>query len=239
MDKYVLRLYGGTKNAGRQKFKPVIDIFEGKNFGQPVAISENHQVSINRFVNGNIMYKCMDYNPDVYLKKLEEYSALPDKTLEEFIADVAFINKKGFRIDESNPENFLFNPVTKKIGIVDICKKGSSLDLYGPYGHDWIVSVLCNEHDFLDCASRMRPEQRARMIELISKIERRILPICKKYGIPTAKYNNNDYLKFSIAEFLHSIDKINPHAKEGICHQLVRLNNPDLIPNLARMDINF
>lgn len=237
-DNYVLRLIGGETTVKSLNFEPVMDIFEGRNFGQAVAISKG--CSINRLVRGVPMYKCCETDPIVYLQKLKRYSKLSDKTLEQFIEDVSFINKKGYRIDESNPENFLFDCINQRIGIVDICKKGTtSLDLYGPYGHDWILEALCNGHDFLSCASKMNPMQKKEMFELITNLESRIIPMCKKYNIPIAKYNNEDYLKFSMAEFLSLKDKFDIFSKDGIRTQIVKLNHPEEIEKLKHMRPNF
>ena len=234
----MLRLFGGETTVKSLSFRPVTDIFEGRNFGQAVAIGKG--CSINRLVRGIPLYKCNETNPVKYLKKLREYSKLSDRTLEQFIEDVSFINKKGYRIDEGNPENFLYDCINKKIGIVDICKKGStSLDLYGPYGHDWILEALCNGHDFLSCASKMTPAQKKEMIELITNLESRIIPMCKKYNIPIAQYNNRDYMKFSMAEFLSLKDKINVFSRDGIRTQMVKLNHSEYIENLKWMSPNF
>ena len=237
-DNYVLRLLGSETSVKSPNFRPVIDIFEGRNFGQAVAASNG--CTINRLVKGVPMYKCLETDPVVYLKRLRKFSKLSDKTLEQFVEDVAFINKKGYRIDSSNPENFLYDCINQKIGIVDICKKGTtSLDLFGPYGHDWILEALCNGHDFLDCASKMNPAQKKEMFDLITNLESRIIPICKKYNIPIAKYNKEDYLHFSMAEFLSLRNKLNIFSKDGIRTQMVKLNHPEEVEKLSRMSQNF
>ena len=240
-DYYVLRILGRESNMKgiNLNFRPVTDVFEGRNFGQAVAISEN--CSINRLVRGTPLYKCKETDPVTYLKKLKEYSKLPDKTLEQFIEDVSFINKKGYIIDKGNPENFLYDRINKKIGIIDIHKKGiTNFDLFNPYGHDWIIEALCNGHNFFDCASKMNPAQRKEMLELITSLESRIIPLCKKYNIPIAKYNNKKYMEFSMAEFLSSKDKINVFSKEGIITQMAKLNHPEYdVETLKLLEPNF
>ena len=237
---YVLRLSRGQTTVDNQHFIPVQDIFDGRNYGQAVAISENGKISINKFVPGNMMYKAGDYNPITYLGELRKYSKLPDETLEKFIEDVSYINKKGYRIDSYNPENFLYDSTTQRIGIIDIKKKGTStLDLYNPYGHDWILSALCNEHDLLTIMSQMNAAQKKEVIDLITELEARIIPMCKKYNIPLAKYNSKDYSRFSMAEFLSLRSKINVSSNEGIRTQIIKLNHPDMIEYLKNVGSDY
>lgn len=237
-DNYVLRVPHGC-DANQKEFETVADIFEGRNFGQPVAISKNGRVSINRFVNGEVMYQCGNSDPDVYLKKLKGYASLPDKTVEQLVDDIAFLRKKGYSID-CNIENFLYDSKTKRIGIVDI-NRIPKKDIYNtPYGHDWVVEILCNGNDFLNAAEEMSPAQKREMLSLIKMVEQRIIPMCERHGIPIAKYNNKDYCEFSMAELLHSIDRINPASEECLVNQLVRLNHPDLIRYLKTNErINY
>lgn len=237
-NEYVLRMVGGTKSVGNRRFKPVQDIFEGRIFGQQVAVSEDGLVSINRFVPGNKLYKVNDalhnenFNPESYLKTLKRYTELPTNTLENFVDDIAFLNKKGYRIDQSNPGNFLYNPKTGKIGIVDISKKGSSsLDLFEPYSHDWVLDPLVNGHDIFEIYKKMSPNQRKEMFELITKLENRILPLCEKHGIPQAKWNHDDYGIGALRSILHVKDKID-YNNSCLFEPIVMNGYPNFIENL-------
>ena len=94
-DNYVLRLAGGETSCNNV-FEPVADIFEGRSFGQPIAInSAKPQVTISKFVTGKKMYTLNMEDKDEYLSLLKKYSSLPDETLENVVSDVAFINSKG------------------------------------------------------------------------------------------------------------------------------------------------
>jgi len=186
-----------------EKFKILQDNFGGRNFGQPLAESEDGLVQIARKVVGNKMYVCGSDDPQIYMKKLENYANLPDETLEAFIKDVAFINQKGYRIDQNNPENFLYDITTKRIGIVDIAQKEEDLTIIDePFGHDWIVAALVNEHDVHKVYRKASRQDRQKMLRTIKRLEERIIPICKKQGVPISKWNSRNYLPTSILNVL-------------------------------------
>ena len=228
-DKYVLRMFGGGKKI-TSKFFPVEDIFEGRNFGQAVAKTSDN-CSINRRVNGEIMHKCNGHDTKTYMRNLREYVQLSDETLEEFVSDVAFINSKGWRIDQSNPENFLLDRKTGKIGIIDLSRKNSSsLDLYEPYGHDWILDPLVNGHDIFGIYKKLSIEERKEMFELISKLEKRILPLCKKYDIPVSKWNKENYMFTSLLNFLDLKDGIDVSKVDDLFEPIIYARYPEMIP---------
>ena len=227
-DKYVLRLYGGTKTVKPQQFNPLADIFEGRNFGQPVAMSSDKSVSINKLVSGKHLYKVNGTDEKAYMESLRKYSELPDEVLEDFVENVAFLNSKGYRIDEGNPENFLYDEAKQKIGIVDICKKGSSsLDLFGPYSHYWILDPLANGHDYAEMYKKLDLPERKEMIELILKLEDRIKPMCKKHGIPVITAQREDYTLFDLPLFLAKLDKFDVNSSEGIITQMAKMEDPE------------
>lgn len=229
-DKYVLRLFGGQTKIDT-KFSPVEDIFEGRNFGQAVAKTKNN-TSINRRVFGVPMYKCNDYDPKTYMAKIREYKNLPDETLENFVADVAFIHSKGWRIDETNPENFLYDKATGRIGIIDLCKQNSSsLDLSDPYGHDWILAPLVNSHDVFKIYQKLTPEERREVFDIIKSLQERIIPLCEKYDIPIAKWNKDDYTFTSLINLLDLMNKIDVTKDNNPLGPIIYARYPRLIPN--------
>lgn len=236
-DKYILRLYGGTKTVKRQPFIQQPDIFEGRNFGQPVAISNDKTVSINKLVSGEHLHKVNGSDEKVYMENLRKYSELPDEVLEDFVENVAFLNSKGYRIDESNPENFLYDKAKQKIGIVDICQKGtSSLDLFGPYSHFWILEPLVNGHDYAEMYKKLDLPERKEMIELILKLEDRIKPMCKKYGIPVITAQREDYTPFDLPLFLAKLDKFDVNSSEGIITQMAKMEDPERLKSFKDWD---
>ena len=224
---YVLRILGGENKIKNHKFVPVEDIFEGKNFGQAVA-KNDEGITINKKVNGTKIYNIRENNPKKYMEQLREYSELPDETLENFVSDIAFINSKGYRIDQSNPENFLYDRVNKSIGIIDLQKQdSSSLDLFEPYAHDWIVDPLINGHDIFEIYNKLEPHERKEMFELIGKIENRVLPLCEKYGIPKAKWNKNDYMFSSVLNVLELKETVD--CSKDLFGQIIYSKYPSLI----------
>ena len=184
-ENYVLRMYGGAKSVD-YPFTPVEDIFEGKNFGQAIARTKKG-VSINKRVSGEHLYKCNDTDPATYMKKLREYSELSDETLDAFVSDVAFINSKGWRIDQTNPENFLYE--------------------------------------------KLSSEERKEMFELVDKIEKRIVPLCKKYNVPISKWKEDDYMFDSLINFLELRKSIDPTTCEDLYKPIIYQRYPSYIPN--------
>ncbi|MCM1265693.1 MAG: hypothetical protein NC200_05790 [Candidatus Gastranaerophilales bacterium] len=226
-DDYVLRIPGAQKDLTNLKFEPAKNIFEDRNFGQAVAQTTNG-ISINKKVPGTHLYKIRDYDVETYMQKLREYSELPDKTLDEYVSDIAFINSKGYRID-SNPENFLYDKATQKIGIIDIRPKGSSsLDLSEPYAHDWTLDPLVNGNDMIDIYDKASIDERKEIIKLITKLEDRLLPLCDKYEIPRAQWKEKDYRPYSFLNVL-DIKKDIDYSKDLI-GQIIYARYPDWIP---------
>ncbi len=106
-----------------QDFKPHKDFFEGKNYGQAVAVSKDGTVSINKFVKGKPLYGSnwninKSITKEQYMKTFNEIKTLPDETFVDYIKDIINIRKKGYNIDSVNPNNFLLDK--KKINIIDI-----------------------------------------------------------------------------------------------------------------------
>ena len=228
-ENYVLRMFGGAKKI-KSRFVPVEDIFEGKNYGQAVAKTKEG-ISINKRVNGVRLYKCNETDSKIYMENLRKYSVLSDETLEEFVADIAFINSKGWRIDSTNPENFLLDEKTGKIGIIDLCQKGrTSLDLYEPYGHDWVLDPLVNSHDIYSLYGKLNVNEREEFFELINKLEKRIIPLCKKYNIPISKWKKEDYCFDSLINILELKDNIDPKTCTDLYKISIYERYPEMIP---------
>lgn len=186
-----------------ERFVEVEDNFEGRNFGQPVAKSENGLIQICKNVPGFKLYACGNALPSTYIAKLEQYANFSDETIEAFIQDVAYINQRGFRIDQTNPENFLYDSASKRIGIVDIdVYERDVTKIDEPFGHDWILAVLSNEHEIYNVYRKASRPDRQKIIRTVKKLEERIIPICKKYGIPISKWNSYDYGPTSIINVL-------------------------------------
>ena len=59
---------------------------------------------------------------EIFESTLDKLNELPDSTFSQLIDDIINIRKKGFDIDNINPNNFLLDIKSKKINIVDISK---------------------------------------------------------------------------------------------------------------------
>ena len=234
-DNYVLRLRCGEKSVKGQKFTQAEDIFEGRNYGQAVAVGTNPNITICKKVPGKQLYVIAphtDYKVDVknYMENLKKYASLSDEALENFVENVAFINSKGWTIDHSNPENFLFDEKTGKINILDLHEKNSSsLDIFEPYGHDWILDVLINGHDIMEIYETMTPLERKEWFDIISKLEERILPMCEKHNIPKTKWNKKEQMDDSMATVLDIRSQID--FDSDLLLQCIKLRNPDKFGN--------
>lgn len=237
-DKYVLRLAYGEKFVKPQLFKQQPDIFEGRNFGQPVAIGQNGHISINKLVSGKPIHEINKYDAKTYMQNLRKYANFPDEVLEDFVENVAFLNSKGYRIDDSNAENFLYDEEKQKIGIIDICKKGSSsLDLFGPYSHFWVLNPLVNSHDYAEIYKELELPERKEMIDLILKLQDRIIPMCQKYDIPIdTEMKRSDYCMFDLPLFLAMLDKFDVKSEEGLITQMARVYAPHLLEDNPNWD---
>ena len=186
---YVIRLVN-TDKIGGQKFSYIEDIFdEDKNFGQPVAISEKGNITINRRVKGeplynNVYFTSKTFENDVsqiniYLKSLEEYSNLDDLTLENFIKDGVYLLSKGFILDPYNPYNYLYDSKNKKINIIDLCVNKKNTELT----HVYYVYPLCYSTVILRYYEVMTVEERLKMFELIKQINNKIIKYSLKYNV--------------------------------------------------------
>ena len=227
-DNFVLRCFAGNKNVNGD-FYPVKDIFEGRNFGQVVAETKD-KISINKRVSGKALYKTNDKETKKFMENLRKYCNLEDETLENFVSDVAFINSKGWRIDQGNPENFLYNEKTKRIGIIDLSEKGTtSLDLYEPYAHDWIMSPLVNGHDIFSVFKQLDTEGKKELLGLINMLEDRILPLCEKYGVPKATWNRTDYRFSNLINMLDLSKETDLTKYESIFEPIIQKRYPELM----------
>lgn len=229
-NEYVLRLTCGKRSIGLQKFEPVDDVFEGRNFGQAVAKSECGYITINKKVQGSVLYKLNDglaNKPSLYMESLREYAKMPDETLEQFVKDVAFIQEKGYWIDHVNPENFLYDRKAGKIVKIGIVDVGEQFDWdLEPFAHDWILDPLVNGYEIPRIYENLIPAQREEMFGLITQLENRVLPLCKKYGIPEARWNTKNYVDISLSSILQTRGKLN-YNNDDLISQVIKLKFPE------------
>ena len=188
-ENFVIRLVN-TDNVAKQKFKYVKDIFDkDKNFGQPIAISEKGNITINKRVKGEPLYSNIKYQSETiedeiiqinkYLETLEKYSNLDDFTLKNFIKDAIYLLSKGFIIDPCNPTNYLYDSENKKINILDLFKNKGNDKLT----HGWFVRPLCFEKYLIKSYKIMSFEQRIKAFKLINKINKIFIKMCSMHNI--------------------------------------------------------
>ncbi len=229
-DKYVLRLLHDANSD--LEFLSIEDIFEGRNFGQAIAKDQNGN-TINKRVFGSSLYDRYSTDPKIYLQNLREYVNLSDEALEAFVSDIAFINSKGYCIDHRNPENFLYDKKTGKIGIVDISEKTfvNSIfpEAFEPYSHIWVLSPLLNGYSVIDIYKEFSISERQEFFELVEKLESRILPLCEKYGIPLAKWEKDRYLVTNLINLLDLRKKIDPIKCDNLQVPIFYERYPELI----------
>lgn len=197
--KHKIETKGETQNENEnQQFIKVPELFDGQNFGQPVLISNDKSISINKFISGKPMYPVGDIDTKDYLQTLHKFSELSDNCLERFVKDFSYLDGQGYSMDP-NPENFLYDSKKDRIGFVDIAKKDEKqINYEEPLSHVMILYPLVNGRQVARQYTKMSLPERQEMFDLIDKTEKRILPLCNKYKIPKAKWNPDEYVQNSL-----------------------------------------
>ncbi len=184
-----------------QKFSPIFDNLEGRNFGQAIAETENG-ISIAKKVSGTPLYSnspnpWISYLPGAknygeigpkeakaFYSQLKELSKLPNESISQYIDDILFLQKKGYSVDLINPNNFHFDKACKKINILYIKKKEmknlSDLDLLKP-----LVNKMFLEQNY----KHLSPTQRKESIEIIRDLAEKCTKIGDRKGITKEVFN--------------------------------------------------
>ena len=210
-DDFVIRLIG-TESINNQKFNIVNnDYFEGKNFGQPVAISENKNITINKRVHGVPLYPGINHlkpeniSKESYLNLLKKYSDLSDNVYEQFMVDALFLFSKGYIIDYKSAKNFLYDEEKQLINIIDYKENINSESLNNLY----FTSPLCYGNIVFNIYFVMSEDERKIMFDYIRYINNRIIKLCNKHNI---QENSGLILQrchqFDFSNILLLIDKI-------------------------------
>ena len=76
---------------------------------------------------------------------------------------------------------------------------------------------------------KLSPVERKELFALIGKLEKRILPLCEKYGIPKAKWNKNDYMHNSLINLLDLKGQINVSKIDDLYEPIIYERYPRLI----------
>ena len=190
-ENYVLRISNKTKSIGKQHFKPLQDIFDGRNYGQAVAISDDGMVTINKFVKGKPLYGPnwnirKSITLEEFYKGFNEIKALPDETFADYIKNVINIRKRGYNIDSINPNNLLLDG--KKINIVDI--KRHNIE---PKIEIKDFDSIINKFHLKALLAEMTPTEIKNFADEIKLFYDRMLKIAHKEGwklhIPDINYN--------------------------------------------------
>jgi len=97
-----------------------------------IASSDYEKVRVMTKFSGEPLYgKGWDLRkkPDqqIFESTLDKLNELPDSTYSQLIEDIINIRKKGFDIDNINPNNFLLDMKSKKINIVDISESNEGI----------------------------------------------------------------------------------------------------------------
>lgn len=132
-DEYVIRVQTRfTKNSISFYEKPVenSDMFEGKNFGQPVA-NYGKYITLLKKQKGEALHanltdknseklKWVEKSDELYLENLKTYANASVEAYKNLLEDIKFLNKKEFLYDPSKPNNLLYNKENDKFGFCDI-----------------------------------------------------------------------------------------------------------------------
>lgn len=228
-DDYVLRIFNEISKIGDTKLVENKDIFEGKNFGQAVFVAKDgSEISINKKVNGHILYKVSDVldNPNFdiegYISDLKKYLQISEQIIKLFIEDILYIHTKGFLVDYSNPENFLYDEQRGKITSIDLMKNKYNL----PLNYIMVLNPFVRKgRDILDIYAISTPVQRRKIFDLISAMKNRIKLICENYSIGDYVWTKD--LKYctleTILEVINDIDLNN----NSLYNQIIELKYKD------------
>lgn len=194
MGAYVLRVPKKPKTviATYDNFSGLYQSLSGRNFGQPIADNPSG-VQIARKVEGTPLLSGLGKNwldcytgktpigrkeANVYFEHLQQMAGLTDETLTQYVDDVSFLKKKGFRPDTVNPNNLLFDKETGRLNILDIEHRAprslSSSELVEP-----LVDDLCLDFYY----KHLSPAQREQSMKIISDLYLRVAQISSKAGI--------------------------------------------------------
>ncbi|MDR1327612.1 MAG: hypothetical protein LBJ74_04320 [Heliobacteriaceae bacterium] len=103
------------------------DEFEGRNFGQKIALNP-YNISIMKRVRGEPVRLTNDFShqgAQDYLNLIREISNLPEEAFEEYFKDINILCNKGYSIDY-NPHNLLFDREEKRLNVIDFIKSQES-----------------------------------------------------------------------------------------------------------------
>lgn len=125
-----------------QIIKPISkvnDNFKYKNFGQPVA-KIGEMISILKKAEGIPLDRLSDSNSENLAEEVKKYyaklSTIPQKTFDEFVSNIKFMNNNGYYFDGGNSGNVLYDVQTQRFNIIDINKekwKNSIGDILSPF----------------------------------------------------------------------------------------------------------
>lgn len=130
----------------------VVDDFDGRNFGQPVAkLGDN--IMISKRVHGEphsipYWYNYL-FNTDAitseqakyFLEKLSKVAKLKQNTYNSYAESLTYLNSKDVKFDTINPNNILIDFKKNKIGLVDV-QKNPYFDNLKNTHHDMISNLL-------------------------------------------------------------------------------------------------
>lgn len=219
MGDYVLRVVadGNAERLGYQGFTSTEYLMQGRNFGQVIA-KNNEWCEISRRVHGTPLYSAMPkpwieycHSPsmigtkeaEAYCEQLGIVGAFSDKTLSQYIDDVAFTRNEGFCLDFRNPNNFLYDEKTGSINIIDMA-------LGRPYYTSCELATPLFDKELLpDYYKYLMPSQRKQTLETIVRLEERLKEIAVDKNTEEIKPCLS-YTARRVSKNIDSIDFKNP-----------------------------
>ena len=208
----------------------VDDVFQGKNFGQAVAKSQDDKVSINKRVSGKPLYLGIDieenddFSVENYLSTLETCLNFNENLIINFINDVLFINSKKYYIDITNSENFLYDVQNNRLNLIDLA-----------YSPDWSQEInsncilfpfIGNEADICAIYNISDVSQRKKMFELFSLLSDRIFKYCLEFNIPLISWTEKS--KFTSFETILAVANDIDFENDNLFEQVINLKYNDV-----------
>ncbi len=213
-----------------EQLSEVEDVFNGKNFGQAIAKSQDNKISINKRVFGEPLY-CSDdieddedFSVEKYLATLETCLNFDGNLIKNFIDDIFYINSKKYYIDITNSENFLYDKAENKLNIIDLTYDPDAIQIIDS---DFIlIPFVGNESNVCYIYNVADVNQRKRMFELYLALRDKIFKYCVEFNIPLKKWDKNS--EFTSWQTFLEVAKDVDFENDNLFEQIINLKYKDV-----------
>lgn len=149
-----------------------------------VASNADKSIKVLKRIMGEPLYgKDWDLykNPNMkdYFSCLSKLEQAPDKVFVDYLKDILELRKKGFDIDDINPNNFLYDEANQKINVIDIRKSSITNEKLTIYE----IAPLLDGQRIRRIFKQLGNEEKESFIKRLQTFIDRIVSAAKKEGI--------------------------------------------------------